>query len=165
MNLKKYFDEHQGFGVLSTADQDGRVNAAVYARPSCFDDGTVAFIMPDRLTHSNLQSNAHASYLFRQDAAADGRLGLGARAAGAGRAEQHAVGILTLAFQGHHAGQVAGRDAPGLQFGRLGQGLLAGAGGQLACFGFAVADVVDGDGLRRRGAELHTRRFTRLPRR
>jgi hypothetical protein len=40
MNLKKYFDEHIGFGVLSRADQDGRVDAAVYARPHCFDDGT-----------------------------------------------------------------------------------------------------------------------------
>jgi len=67
MNLKKYFEEHTGFGVLSTADSDGHVNAAVYARPSCFEDGTVGFIMPDRLTYSNLQANGHASYLFRQD--------------------------------------------------------------------------------------------------
>ena len=73
MDLKKYFDEQTGFGVLSTADKDGRVNAAVYARPSCFEDGTIGFIMPDRLTHSNLQSNDYASYLFRQDSGSDGR--------------------------------------------------------------------------------------------
>lgn len=73
MEWKKYFEEHTGFGVLCTADAGGRVNAAVYARPQCFDDGTVGFIMPDRLTHSNLQTNAHATYLFRQDPAADGR--------------------------------------------------------------------------------------------
>ena len=68
MDLTKYFEEHTGFGVLSTADKDGRVNAAVYARPHCFEDGTVGFIMPDRLTYSNLQSNDCATYLFRQDA-------------------------------------------------------------------------------------------------
>ncbi len=72
MDFKKYFEEHDGFGVLSTADKDGRVNAAVYARPSCFEDGTIGFIMPDRLTHSNLQANDHAAYLFRQDPGGDG---------------------------------------------------------------------------------------------
>jgi hypothetical protein len=71
MDLAKYFEENTGFGVLSTADEEGRVNAAVYARPHCFEDGTVGFIMPDRLTHANLQSNDYATYLFRQDAAAD----------------------------------------------------------------------------------------------
>jgi hypothetical protein len=79
MNLKKYFEEHTGFGVLSTADKDGRVNAAVYARPHCFEDGTLGFIMPDRLTHSNLQSNDYAAYLFRQDAEADARRYVGVR--------------------------------------------------------------------------------------
>jgi hypothetical protein len=71
MDFKKYFEEHTGFGVLSTADKDGHVNAAVYARPHAFEDGTVGFIMPDRLTHSNLQSNGYATYLFRQDPEGD----------------------------------------------------------------------------------------------
>jgi hypothetical protein len=71
MDLRKYFEAHTGFGVLSTADNDGHVNAAVFARPHCFEDGTVGFIMPDRLTHSNLQANGHATYLFRQEPAAD----------------------------------------------------------------------------------------------
>jgi hypothetical protein len=73
MELKRYFEQHTGFGVLSTADQEGRVNAAVYARPHCFEDGTVGFIMPERLTHANLQANDHAAYLFRQDAVSDDR--------------------------------------------------------------------------------------------
>jgi hypothetical protein len=73
MDLAKYFEGHSGFGVLSTADKDGRVNAAVYARPYCFEDGTVGFVMPDRLTHRNLQSNDHAAYLFREDAEAGDR--------------------------------------------------------------------------------------------
>ena len=37
MDLMRCFEEHTGFGVLSTADKDGRVNAAVYARPHCFE--------------------------------------------------------------------------------------------------------------------------------
>lgn len=67
MNLKQYFDDHKGVGVLSTADSAGRVNAAVYARPHFMEDGTLAFIMQDRLTHHNLQSNPHAAYLFKED--------------------------------------------------------------------------------------------------
>ena len=69
MNLKTYFDETRGMGVLATADGKGRVNAAVYARPHIMDDGALAFIMRDRLSHHNLQSNPHAAYLFREEAA------------------------------------------------------------------------------------------------
>ena len=67
MDLKAYFDSTKGHGVLATADTDGRVNAAVFARPHVMDDNTVAFIMPHRLTHHNLQANPHAAYLFMAD--------------------------------------------------------------------------------------------------
>jgi hypothetical protein len=67
MNLKTYFEEIKGMGVLSTADGAGRVNAAIYARPHVMDDGSLAFIMRDRLSHHNLTSNPHAAYLFRED--------------------------------------------------------------------------------------------------
>lgn len=67
MELAEYFEHTPGLGVLATADSEGRVNAAVYARPHVMDDGTVAFIMPDRLTHHNLQSNPHAAYLFVEE--------------------------------------------------------------------------------------------------
>jgi len=67
MNLKKYFDETRGMGVLSTADGDGLVNAAVYARPHVMEDGKLGFIMRDRLSHHNLQTNPHAAYLFREE--------------------------------------------------------------------------------------------------
>ncbi len=56
MDLKTYFEKTRGTGVLSTADGQGLVNAAVYARPRVLDDGSLAFIMRDRLTHHNLQS-------------------------------------------------------------------------------------------------------------
>jgi hypothetical protein len=67
MSLEEYFEETTGLGVLATADSEGKVDAAVYARPHFMDDGTVAFIMRDRLTHHNLQSNPHAAFLFKED--------------------------------------------------------------------------------------------------
>jgi len=67
MDLNKYFEKTRGLGVLSTADDEGRVNAAVYARPHFLDDGSLAFIMRDRLTHHNLQSNPRAAFLFREE--------------------------------------------------------------------------------------------------
>lgn len=67
MELKEYFDDTKGVGVLATADADGKVDAAIYARPHFMEDGTLAFIMRDRLTHHNLQSNPHATFLFIKD--------------------------------------------------------------------------------------------------
>ncbi|RJP85085.1 MAG: pyridoxamine 5'-phosphate oxidase family protein [Desulfobacteraceae bacterium] len=64
MNLEAYFENTKGTGVMATADKDGKVDAAVYSRPHFLEDGTVAFIMRDRLTRSNLQTNPHAAYLF-----------------------------------------------------------------------------------------------------
>jgi hypothetical protein len=67
MSLSNYFENARGIGVLSTADGEGRVDAAVYSRPHIMDDGAVAIIMRDRLSHANLQSNPHAAYLFVED--------------------------------------------------------------------------------------------------
>ncbi len=67
MTLREYFENTQGTGVLATADGDGRVDAAIYARPHVMDDGSIAFIMLDRLTHKNLETNPHAAFLFVED--------------------------------------------------------------------------------------------------
>jgi hypothetical protein len=67
MKLVDYFDQKKGVGVLSTADGEGKVDAAIYARPHFMEDGTLAFIMRDRLSHHNLQSNPHATYLFKEE--------------------------------------------------------------------------------------------------
>jgi hypothetical protein len=64
MDLKDYFENTKGVGVLATANDEGKVDAAVYARPHFTEDGTLAVIMRDRLSHLNLQSNPHATYLF-----------------------------------------------------------------------------------------------------
>ena len=66
MKLSEYFEKTKGKGVMSTADSSGNLTAAVYSRPHVMDDGTVAFIMADRLTHKNLESNPHAVYLFME---------------------------------------------------------------------------------------------------
>jgi len=64
MNMKEYFLGNHGTGVLSTADSEGRVNAAIYSRPHVFDDGSVAFLMRERLSYKNIRSNPYASFLF-----------------------------------------------------------------------------------------------------
>ena len=64
MELANYFETTKGFGVLATADGSGHVDTAIYSRPHFMEDGTLAFIMKNRLSHANLQTNPFASYLF-----------------------------------------------------------------------------------------------------
>ena len=66
VKLSEYFENTLGRGVLATADAKGIVDAAVYSRPHFIDEETVAWIMTDRLTHANLQSNPHAAYIFAE---------------------------------------------------------------------------------------------------
>ena len=65
--LKEYFEKSKGFGVLATADSSGKVDAAIYSRPHFLEEETVAFIMRDRLTYNNLQSNPSATFLFVEE--------------------------------------------------------------------------------------------------
>jgi hypothetical protein len=65
--LGTYFDEKKGTGILSTADAEGRVDSAVYARPRIIDEDTAAFIMRERLTYHNIGRNPYASYLFIEE--------------------------------------------------------------------------------------------------
>lgn len=66
MELKDYFENTSGTGILSTADNNGHVDAAIYSRPHFLED-KMAFIMRDRLSHRNLESNPHAVYMFIED--------------------------------------------------------------------------------------------------
>ena len=68
MSLANYFDNVKGIGVLGTADPEGKVDLAIYARPHVIDDQTVAFIMRDHLSHDNVAANPHAAYLFIEQA-------------------------------------------------------------------------------------------------
>ena len=64
MSLTEYFESAEGTGILSTADSDGNVDLAVYAKPHMEDDETIVLLMADKLSHSNLQSNPKAAYMF-----------------------------------------------------------------------------------------------------
>ena len=66
MKISEYFKMAKGTGVLATADGSGRVNIAIYAVPHVMDEETIAFLMADRLTHKNLETNPHAVYLFME---------------------------------------------------------------------------------------------------
>jgi hypothetical protein len=65
--LQEYFDSTKGFSVLSTADENGNVNAAVYSRPHVMADGTLAVVMNDRLSHKNVLATRKAHFLFREN--------------------------------------------------------------------------------------------------
>ena len=64
MNLQYYFSGKLGFGVISTSNNKGEVNSAVYAKPHVVDSNTIAFIMRDRLTRKNITENPQANYMF-----------------------------------------------------------------------------------------------------
>jgi len=50
MSLSDYFENVQGRGILATADSDGMVDLAIYAKPHVIDETTIAFVMRERLT-------------------------------------------------------------------------------------------------------------------
>jgi hypothetical protein len=64
MILQDYFENIEGTGILATADSDGMVDLAIYARPHFFEEDTIAFVMLGRLSHKNLQTNPRAAYMF-----------------------------------------------------------------------------------------------------
>ena len=67
MTLHTYFDEIKGYGILATSNSEGQVDIAIYSKPHIMDENTIAFIMPDRLTHHNLQTNPRAAYMFIEE--------------------------------------------------------------------------------------------------
>ena len=64
MNIRDYFENIEGTGILATADSDGMVDLAIYARPHFIEEDTIGLIMRGRLSHQNLQTNPHAAYMF-----------------------------------------------------------------------------------------------------
>ncbi len=64
MKLAEYFTKKKGHGILATTDSDCKPNLAVYSRPHVMEDGSIAFIMLDRLSHANVKANPRAAYLF-----------------------------------------------------------------------------------------------------
>ena len=67
MNINEYFTENRGIGIIATSDKNGVVDTAIYSRPHVQGTDEVAFIMRDHLTHSNLQENKNANYMFLEE--------------------------------------------------------------------------------------------------
>ena len=64
MSLSEYFEDVEGTGILATADSEGNVDLAIYARPHMVDDQTLAFVMAQKTSYANVQSNPKAAYMF-----------------------------------------------------------------------------------------------------
>lgn len=64
MTLKDYFEDRSGICILSSAARSGEVTTAVYSAPRVMEDGTVCFIMRERLTYRNIIENPHAACMF-----------------------------------------------------------------------------------------------------
>lgn len=64
MTLKDYFEKNIGTCILSSADRSGKVTTAVYSAPRVMNDGTVAFLMRERLTYRNILENPHAACMY-----------------------------------------------------------------------------------------------------
>jgi len=64
MSLTDYFLNTKGTGILATADSDGNVDLAMYAQPHMTDDDTIVLVMSGKLSHTNLQANPKAAYMF-----------------------------------------------------------------------------------------------------
>ena len=69
MDLNAYFENTDGMGILSTADEQGHVDCAIYATPHVIDETTIAFIIRPRTSYAYLQSNPRAAYMFVEKAA------------------------------------------------------------------------------------------------
>ena len=64
MDLAKLFEE-QGLGIMATADHEGRVNTAIYARPHVIDATTLVWGMTNKRSYQNIIQNPQAAYLFK----------------------------------------------------------------------------------------------------
>jgi hypothetical protein len=48
MKLSEYFERTEGMGVLATADSEGKVDLAIYARPHVMDDPHAAYMFVEK---------------------------------------------------------------------------------------------------------------------
>jgi len=67
--LMDYFNKSPRIGTLSTADQSGNVDSAVFGSPRMTDEKTVVMGLGKNRTLANLQQNPHAMYLIMEPGA------------------------------------------------------------------------------------------------
>ena len=66
MQLRDYFFKTVGTGVMATANESGEVDITLYASPHFTSDDTIVFIMRDKPTKANLQTNSRTNYMFTE---------------------------------------------------------------------------------------------------
>jgi hypothetical protein len=64
MKLKDYLEKSSGLCIFSSADRSGKVTTAIYSAPRVMEDGSVCFIMRERLTYRNILENPHAACMY-----------------------------------------------------------------------------------------------------
>ena len=64
--LMEYFNKQPRLGTLSTADKEGKVNAAVLGSPRMVDEKTVVMTLRNSRTFANLQVNPYAVFAIME---------------------------------------------------------------------------------------------------
>ena len=64
--LMEYFNKQPRLGTLSTADKEGKVNAAVLGSPRMVDEKTVVMTLRNSRTFANLQENPYAVFAIME---------------------------------------------------------------------------------------------------
>ena len=64
--LMKYFNKQPRLGTLSTADKNGKVNAAYFGSPRMVEEKTIFMGLGNNRTFSNLQENPHAVFMVME---------------------------------------------------------------------------------------------------
>ena len=67
--LMEYFNKQPRLGVISTSNNDGGVDCAVYGSPQMIDKKTVIVALARGRTFANLQENPHAVFMIMEPGA------------------------------------------------------------------------------------------------
>ena len=64
--LIEYFNKQPRLGTLSTADKNGKINAAYFGSPRMVDENTIFMGLGNNRTFANLQENPHAVFMVME---------------------------------------------------------------------------------------------------
>ena len=64
--LIEYFNKQPRLGTLSTADRNGKINAAYFGSPRMVDEKTIFMGLGNNRTFANLQENPHAVFMVME---------------------------------------------------------------------------------------------------
>jgi hypothetical protein len=64
--LMEYFNKQPRLGILSTADENGKINSGYFGSPRMIDEKTIFMGLGKNRTFANLQENPHACFLIME---------------------------------------------------------------------------------------------------